>query len=154
MSRELLKRAATILHDHFDGVAWVEPLLDEIETELAQPEPKPVAWMVENHPANKTFANFTPNFNSHFEKLGCKITPLYAEPVDQSTRIAELEAELAQAYKTVDENWVCHQQLAALQAKREPLSEEEIMKACNAIGSSSLIVKIARAIEAAHGITS
>lgn len=43
MSRELLKRAATILHDHFDGVAWVEPLLDEIEAELAKPD-EPVVF--------------------------------------------------------------------------------------------------------------
>ena len=119
MSRELLKRAVLILHDHFDGVNCAEQLLNDIEVELAKPDPEPVAYIM-THPENRNILIFADDKGTWPERY--IKTPIYAEPVDQSARIAELEAELAQAYKTVDENLVRHQQLAALQDKREILS--------------------------------
>lgn len=156
MSRELLKEIAEVFRERRGGITWVaEPLLEKIETELAQPEPEPVAYR-ELIDDNIVFGKV---YHFAYYKENDSYTPLYAEPVDQSARIAELEAELAQAYKTVDENWVCHQQLAALQAKREPLSNEEIeWIRIRTLGESegplhlNFHERFARAIEQHHGI--
>jgi len=146
MSRELLKEIAEVFRERRGGITWAaEPLLGKIETELAKPEPEPVAYEYTSTCGNK-FATHTP------PQYARNIRPLYTTPPDQSARIAELEAELAQAYKTVDENWVCHQQLAALQAKREPLSDKEVVHLAIKMRSTFNAAPFARAIEAAHGI--
>lgn len=180
MRRELLKR----IRQEMMLPADIEEQIDDY---LAQPDPEPVAWMIENHPTESTFANFKDNFNSHFEHIGCKVTPLYTTPPDQSARVdelvsnetltrevekltaelavkdarvAELEQQLSEAGKVLSEFvhklGEAKQQLAALQANREPLSDEDI------IGITELFtddrnfdyyIYFAREIEAAHGIT-
>lgn len=72
-ARELLKRAASALHDTFDGVKYMEPLIEEIDAYLAKPEPEPVAFMSKNLDAVKLPSNIL---------TGSKrfIIPLYAEP--------------------------------------------------------------------------
>lgn len=66
---------------------------------------------------------------------------------DQSARIAELTRDTVRLMETITD---LRHQLAALQA-REPvlLSDGDIIGACNAFGSSNLLLKISRAIEQA-----
>lgn len=41
--RELLRKAASFLHDTYDGVSYMESLLQEIDEVLEEPEVEPVA---------------------------------------------------------------------------------------------------------------
>lgn len=161
MSRELLKRVIAECGDKRSRSNITTSLYSAIIEYLEQPEPEPVAWMVKNHPANDTFVNFTPNFNNHFEKLGCKVTPLYTTPPDQSARIANLESELRRICDIHTEEMSKYhdleQQFAALQTKREPLSDDEIRDCAESenlpyFENKEEFEAFARAIEAAHGI--
>lgn len=50
-------------------------------------------------------------------------------------RVAELEKQLESAYKTVDANWVSHQQLVKLTSERDALKQQrdELLAAAEAI---------------------
>jgi hypothetical protein len=72
--------------------------------------------------------------------LRCKDTPtIVAAAHDAALRIEELERELADAYKVVDENWVTHQQVIAARSSIAPsdraLTDEEIAAAWNSAGA-------------------
>ena len=42
--RELLLKAVSYLHDTYDGVKYMENLLEEIDNYLSEPEAEPVVW--------------------------------------------------------------------------------------------------------------
>ena len=135
MSRELLKRALEIMDKagwFVEHEAYAFELMGEIKTYLAKPEPEPVAWMVENHPASDTFVNFTPKFNSHFETINCKVTPLYTVPPDQTERVGVLIAEKV----------VLEQQLAAKDARIVELEMEWRMKVSKIIHLEQQLAEI------------
>jgi len=151
MSRELLKRAL----DALDGKCPV--LRSEIETCLDQPESEPVAWIEVGHPIDGPY-------ECHY----MAIMPIgrhhvYTTPPDQSARVAELHEEANRAKEYASEMAaMCkelEQQLAALQAKQEPLSSDAIRQLYRTafprgpyVFTEDAVV-FARAIEAAHGIT-
>jgi hypothetical protein len=67
--------------------------------------------------------------------LRCKDTPtIVAAAHDAALRIEELERELADAYKVVDENWVTHQQvIAARSSTASNVPHYELIGAWNAL---------------------
>lgn len=74
-ARELLKRAASVLHDKFDGVKYMEPLIEEIDAYLAKPEPEPFGWFIEE----KGMFVYGKNANDKWVSAGYTVTPLYPE---------------------------------------------------------------------------
>lgn len=83
MSRELLKECLDYLIEANNKTfGEYENLVDKLSTELAKPEPEPVAWM--RYDRDMTYLkNYSEND-----------IPLYARQPDQSARIAELKAAL------------------------------------------------------------
>jgi hypothetical protein len=174
-SRELLKRAVTLIKC-LNGASWEhevpQVVIQDIETYLAQPEPEPVAYEYTSTCGN-IFVKHTP------PQYARNIRPLYTTPPDQSARIAELsqlEAEIintlrelikAQEYikelaaehsVLVVKNRDLEQQLAALQAKRKPLTSDQVREVYRTafpkgpyIYTNDAFV-FARMIEKAHGI--
>lgn len=154
MSRELLKRAL----DYMNQGDWEYPqymgLIRDIETYLAQPDPEPVAWMTIDRDEHKR-CRMVRLSQAVLNEYDLTQYPLYTSPPDQSARIAELsqsdknclEAEIANRGKRIDEltnqmseiasahmhllikHQALEQQLATLQAKREPLTQSTIIDA-------------------------
>lgn len=128
MNRELLKEIAEVFRERRGGITWVaEPLLDKIETYLAQPEPEPVAWMSKTFPT--TFA-----ISKDVAQPEMFFTPLYTTPPDQSARIAELEDQLTKCRK-----------LLATRVEASRLSEANEQLA----DQSALIVELKAALQLA-----
>lgn len=80
MNKELLKRVITECSDERSRSNITTDLYCEITEYLEMPDPEPVAWK------DATYGNL------HHVNYGDSM-PLYAEPVDQSARIAELEKD-------------------------------------------------------------
>lgn len=157
MSRELLKRVIAECSDEGSRSNVSTDLYCAITEYLEMPEPEPVAWMWED------------GLEVYFENSGDpdhNWVPLYTTPPDQSAQISELELALARAnadIESVEDRLIVKNQrlyeynekLAALQAKREPLSDDEISNLARGNsypGSTQKIIEYARAIETAHGI--
>lgn len=176
--RELLKEASEMLSNIESELPnyylWeTHELVQRIESELNKPEPEPVAWLSDRGTIwhDKTDA---------IDDSDGFIEPLYTTQPDQSARIAELsqlEAEIintlrelikAQEYikelaaehsVLVVKNRDLEQQLAGLQAKRKPLTSDQVREVYRTafpkgpyIYTNDAFV-FARAIEQHHGIT-
>lgn len=171
MSRELLKRVIAECSDEGSRSNITTDLYCAITEYLEMPEPEPVAWALFSKELMPTGAAYAirrveiqlAQIESDLDIQDAKIRPLYTTPTDQSAQIAALKHELQQAdedYVAVEEAYLqCQkdlydetEKLAALQAKREPLSDEEIQDIHNELPSRSTYYEFARAIEAAHGI--
>ncbi len=81
--RELLRKAASFLHDTYDGVSYMESLLQEIDEVLEEPEAEPVAWMWKGNDGLVYFENSgDPDHNW---------TPLYTHTPRQSVQFSDDE---------------------------------------------------------------
>jgi len=198
MSRELLKRALDELDIDRDTYGT---LCKEIETYLAQPEPKPtdkaktgiyqkfVVVRVDgkDEPGGKhhdceyfvmdldhdkhapaAMAAYAQSCKDEYPVLSSEILARFPSPPDQSARIAELERALMVANADIESLedrlifknqriYEYNEKLAALQAKREPLSDDEIRDCAESenlpyFENKEEFDAFARAIEAAHGI--
>lgn len=131
-ARELLKRAASVLHDKFDGVKYMEPLIEEIDAYLAKPEPEPDYWHVVDKEGNSIYsASF---------KQAC---------IDHIN-----EAMLADSWDSDVGLWVVRPLYTELPV-RKPLTDDEIDSLPFVATPSSLtkgLRRFARAVEGAHGI--
>ena len=157
MSRELLKRVIAECSDEGSHSNISTDLYCAIAEYLEMPEPEPVAYEYTSTCGNR-FVKHTP------PQYARNIRPLYTTPPDQSARIAELELALARANADIEsvENrlivknqrlYEYNEKLAAMQAKREPLSDAEIDKYfLGEIRNVGTARAFARAIEAAHNI--
>lgn len=153
MSRELLKRALDALNEGLMGTEAIS-LSEEIEAYLAQPEPEPVAWRALNfaeHGGVYAYRDIDEPFTG---VIGNNVgQPLYTTPPDQSARVAELAADGVRLMETITE---LRSNLAALQYKREPLSDEQIGLLSTTPTFSGMhpdyLRDCVRVIEAAHGI--
>ena len=96
-ARELLKRAASVLHDKFDGVKYMEPLIEEIDAYLAKPEPEPVAYMT----SDKRMLIFADVIKKNLDTTADGMTPLYSEPPAQNP----LSIELLNRFETLIEKY-------------------------------------------------
>ena len=158
MSKELLKRALEVI-DQAEIYAENEDkafaLCQAIEAKLSKPEPEPVAWIEVGHPMDGPY-------DCHYMAILPKGKHhVYTTPPDQSAQIAELIAQRTmheQIIKTAyDRCSELEQQLAELQAKRKPLTDEELdAMHKDRINLNFVTLRefrvIARAIEATHGI--
>lgn len=218
MSRELLKRAlASMRRTRSIPTGESIDTMSAIEDELVKPDPEPVAWALFSKELMPTGAAYAirrveiqlAQIESDLDIQDAKIRPLYAEPVDQSARIADLTERLAKAtldyakssnllteritelekqladqsaqiaalkhelqqadedYVSVEEAYLqCQkdlydetEKLAALQAKREPLTSDQVREVYRTAFPKGPYVYtndafvFARMIEKAHGIT-
>lgn len=170
MSRELLKAALEYMRESQTDYDVYMCLMQDIASYLVQPEPEPVAWMCPSDPDIATAFSWKQNDTCTTPGCFAKPVPVYTIPPDQSARIADLTSEVNKdrEYIQVLSSTVAHalienkdieQQLAALQAKRKPLSEDELGKLRQSNdGRYNYVtlrefINVARAIEAAHGIT-
>jgi hypothetical protein len=115
---------------------------------LAQPEQEPVAWMYERQTGDFTERTLSVGFEKDFDGI---TIPLYLElPRRETLR------------EHIDLNKAWHQigyEKAKQEPKREPLSDEEILKLYQdffrntfVIGDMSPTIAFAKTIEKAHGI--
>lgn len=183
MSKELLKRALKRVYlDNPNPPQSVADMCKEIETELANPDPEPVAYYCKNDPDTNSAFSWQPGKCSN---CGGVLQPLYAEPVDQSARIAELTkrlriaedviytSKLESKCKTADDwkhkaewyeyNWrTCSEGFNATASDlKSQLAELQAKREPLSDGITDMwlnsmgnIYKFARMIEKAHGITS
>lgn len=133
----------------------VADLCKEIETELAKPEPDPVAWMTIDRDEHKRCQIVRLN-QAVLDEYDLNQYPLYTTSPDQSAQISELitqrtlqESIIKSVYTACRE---LEEQLAALKVKQEPLSDDEIQDIHYAIILRSTYYEFARMIENAHGI--
>lgn len=139
--------------------------------------PDPVAWLWEHPTANNGKPDRQVHFRSdkgaHVTVLGWTVTPLYAAPKppdeDFARLFAEMEAEHPEAMAearawakaelpgvlanaNISDVWI-------VEPKRDPLTEAQIVSAARGenfrivtLDETAVLMRIARAIEAAHGI--
>jgi len=91
--RELLKKAASFLHDTYDGVSYMEILLREIDEVLEEPVAKPVAWMVKFQGAGIMLLE-TKDERPDFEDgswVEHEYIPLYTHPPRQPVQLSDDE---------------------------------------------------------------
>lgn len=160
MSRELLKRALDFLTDadYEVGINWDRDkyvaLINNIETYLAQPEPEPVGYVSPSSARVMAHDGAWDSLQIYSERFSDADVAMYLSPPDQSARVAELLAANRILHGELAE---CQGELAALQAKREPLSRDEIIHIFNiadasTVSADAFAFEFAKAIEAAHGI--
>lgn len=97
MSRELLKESLEALDDlqYRENTSKFDALIEKLKVELSKPEPEPVAWVTIDRSEHKR-CQMVRLSQAILDEYELKQYPLYAEPVDQSAQIAELEKQLAE----------------------------------------------------------
>lgn len=127
MNRELLERTLIVLAGEGCPNAYIKSLIDDIEKELANPDPEPVGWLWQSDNYSTTFSQRLFHYKLEADSMkfahGGALYPVYT----------------------------------VLTAQQKPLTDEEILVIFAGwevlpIDTDRELVEAARSIEKAHGI--